>query len=439
MARNNIGGRIPAELGNLIKLQQLSLSSNHLAGEIPKQLHRSSYLLRLTLNDNQLSGAIPMELNSLSGLSYFDLSSNRLSGNIPDWLGRFSDLNFLYLSKNQFSGRFPLLLTKLFQLNVLDLSYNSIEGEIPTQINGLESLQMLNLSHNNLSGSIPSELAGMLTLRYIDVSYNDLEGPVPGLKLFWESPEQTLEGNKGLCGNLTGLSPCKSPSKASRRNLLYIILFTSLGILAVAVVCIGYFLFGARKSKSERNPTSRHCGDLFIVSSLDGKMMHDEILEATQNFGDNFCIGKGRFGTVYKAQLSSGMVVAVKKLQHLSNGIIDNKGFFNEIRALTEIRHRNIVKLYGYCSHPRYSFLVYEYVEMGSLASVLSTAGKACELDWVKRVKIMKSVAYALSYMHHDCMPPIVHRDISSGNILLDSDYEVRVSDFFIQNQYVHQ
>uniref|UniRef100_A0A7N0VA44 non-specific serine/threonine protein kinase n=1 Tax=Kalanchoe fedtschenkoi TaxID=63787 RepID=A0A7N0VA44_KALFE len=430
MARNNIGGRIPAELGNLTKLQQLSLSSNRLAGEIPKQLHRASSLWRLLLNDNQLSGAIPVELNSLSRLSSFDLSSNRLSGSIPDWLGDFSDLNFLYLSKNQFSGRFPLPLTKVLQLTDLDLSYNSIEGEIPAQIKGLESLQMLNLSHNNLSGSIPSELADMPTLRYIDLSYNDLEGPVPGLKLFWDSPEQTLEGNKGLCGNLTGLSPCKSPSKGSRRNLLYIILFTSLGILVLASVCIGYFLFRPCEFKSERSPTDRQDEELFIISSLDGKMMHDEILKATQNFDNNFCIGKGRFGTVYKAQLWSGMVVAVKKLQHLSNGMVDNKGFYNEIRALTEIRHRNIVKLYGYCSHPRHSFLVYEYVEMGSLASVLSTAGKACELDWVKRVKIMKSVAYALSYMHHDCMPPIVHRDISSGNILLDSDYEVRVSDF---------
>ncbi|CAM8974613.1 unnamed protein product [Rhodiola kirilowii] len=106
------------------------------------------------------------------------------------------------------------------------------------------------------------------------------------------------------------------------------------------------------------------------------------------------------------------------------------KDLFNEIRALTEIRHRNIVKLYGYCSHPRHSFLVYEYVERGSLAVILSTEGKARELDWIKRLRIIKGVAYALSYMHHDCIPPIVHRDISSGNILLDSDFEVRIADF---------
>ena len=88
------------------------------------------------------------------------------------------------------------------------------------------------------------------------------------------------------------------------------------------------------------------------------------------------------------------------------------------------------MKLYGFCTHKRHSFLVYEYFERGSLAAMLSKDEEAKELGWSKRVNIVKGVAHALSYMHHDCLPPIVHRDISSKNILLDSEYEACVSDF---------
>ena len=106
------------------------------------------------------------------------------------------------------------------------------------------------------------------------------------------------------------------------------------------------------------------------------------------------------------------------------------KAFTSEITALTEVRHRNIVKLYGFCSHARYSYLVYELLEGGSLRKILSSEVKAMELHWIKRVNIVSGVAKALSYMHHDCSPPIIHRDISSNNILLDLDNEAHVSDF---------
>lgn len=108
----------------------------------------------------------------------------------------------------------------------------------------------------------------------------------------------------------------------------------------------------------------------------------------------------------------------------------NQKEFQNEIRALIEIQHRNIVRLHGFCSHPQHSFLVYEYLERGNLSTTLSDDGEAKELGWDRRENIMRGVAHALSYMHHDCVPPIVHRDISSNNIFLDSDYEAHVYDF---------
>ncbi|XP_031395997.1 MDIS1-interacting receptor like kinase 2-like isoform X1 [Punica granatum] len=117
---------------------------------------------------------------------------------------------------------------------------------------------------------------------------------------------------------------------------------------------------------------------------------------------------------------------------NLSNGIEISwqKAFRSEIRALTEIRHRNIVKLYGFCSSSRHSFLVYEYLEGGSLENLLSDHETAARFGWLERRNVARGVADALCYMHHDCSPPIIHRDVSSKNILLDVEYEARVSDF---------
>ncbi|XP_004294224.1 PREDICTED: probable LRR receptor-like serine/threonine-protein kinase At4g08850-like [Fragaria vesca subsp. vesca] len=159
--------------------------------------------------------------------------------------------------------------------------------------------------------------------------------------------------------------------------------------------------------------------------------MYEEIIKATEDFDSTYCIGKGGQGSVYKVNLASANIVAVKKLHQLcSDDEKVKKEFLNEVRAPTEIRHRNIVKLYGFCSHRQHSFLVYEYIERGSLATVLSNDGEAQELGWSERVKIVKGVAHALCYMHHDCLEAIVHRDISSKNILLNADFQACVSDF---------
>ncbi|KAI4353922.1 hypothetical protein L6164_002842 [Bauhinia variegata] len=97
---------------------------------------------------------------------------------------------------------------------------------------------------------------------------------------------------------------------------------------------------------------------------------------------------------------------------------------------LTEICHRNIVKLHGFCLHKRCNFLIYEYMDKGSLFCALSNDAEAQELNWGKRVNIIKGVTRALAYLHHDCTPTIVHRDITSNNVLLNSEMEAFVSDF---------
>ncbi|XP_050143535.1 MDIS1-interacting receptor like kinase 2-like isoform X2 [Malus sylvestris] len=173
-------------------------------------------------------------------------------------------------------------------------------------------------------------------------------------------------------------------------------------------------------------------------NSLSGTIPHQlsNLQKAVDDFHDKYCIGTGGFGRVYKAELQSGQVVAVKRLNMSdSNDIpaINLHSFQNEIRTLTSIRHRNIIRLYGFGSRRGGCiFLLYEYLERGSLGKALYGVEGVNELAWATRVKIVQGLAHALSYLHHDCSPPIVHRDITVNNVLLESDFEVRLSDFGI-------
>ncbi|XP_016647089.1 PREDICTED: probable LRR receptor-like serine/threonine-protein kinase At4g08850 [Prunus mume] len=432
MAGNNLTGSIPPEIGNATQINVLDFSSNHLVGLIPKEFGRLSSLLKLRLNGNQLSGCIPSEFKSLNDLEYLDLSTNKLNESIPSILGDLFRLHYLNLSNNKLAQAIPFQLGKLVQLNDLDLSHNSLEGSIPSAMSNMESLVMLNLSHNNLSGSITSSFEEMHGLLYVDISYNHLEGPLPNISAFREAPPERLKGNKGLCGKVGALlPPCNAHGSKKDHKLIFSLLAVFVFALVSAFFTIVYVIVQRKKKHQDTKQNHMHGEISFSVLNFDGKSMYEEIIRATEDFDSTYCIGKGGHGSVYRVNLSSGNVVVVKKLHSLSDGEIEfHKEFLNEVRALSEIRHRNIVKLYGFCAHKRHSFLVYEYIERDSLATMLSKDEEAKELGWSKRVNIVKGVAHALFYMHHDCLPPIVHRDISSKNILLDYEYKACVSDF---------
>ncbi|XP_043692836.1 MDIS1-interacting receptor like kinase 2-like [Telopea speciosissima] len=385
---NNISGKIPPEIGQLTQLGVLDLSFNKLAGEIPKEFGRLSSLIDLNLTDNQISGYIPLEIGKLINLEHLDLSANRLIGSIPTQLCQCTKLLLLNVSRNSLNGNVPSQIGNLVSLQVeLDLSHNLISGLIPPQLAKLMMLEILNLSHNMITGMIPLSLEEMVSLVSLDLSYNELEGVVPNNRVFKNASPQAFRNNKGLCGELQG-------------NV---------------------------------EPTRRNHGNIFSIWNFDGKIAYEDVIQATEDFDSKYCIGTGTYGNVYKATLRTGHVVALKKFHPVEgDAIVNEESFGNEIRVLTEIRHRHIVKLYGFCSHPRCMFLVYEYMEKGSLERFLSNQAEAVEFDWLKRINVIKSVANALSYVHHDCVPPIIHRDISSKNILLDLELEARLSDFGI-------
>ncbi|XP_038884427.1 MDIS1-interacting receptor like kinase 2-like [Benincasa hispida] len=440
---NNVNGEIPNEITLLENLVELELSSNNLSGPIPKSIGNLSKLSVLGLQNNRLSGSIPVELGSIEDLAHLDLSMNMLSGTIPSEIGNNVKLQYLSLNMNQLNGSIPFQIGSLVNLqDLLDLSHNSLSGEIPSLLGNLLSLENLNLSHNNLSGSIPDSLGKMVSLVSINLSNNNLEGPLPSEGIFKTAKLESFSNNRGLCGNMNGLPHCTSfvdtqdEEESSKNKLVKILVPSLVGAFLVSVVIFGV-VFCILRKKTSQDPEGNMATvrDQKVFSNIwyfNGRIVYSDIIEATNEFDDEYCIGEGGSGKVYKVEMPGGEVFAVKKLYSWDDemGLKNQKSFENEVAALTEVRHRNIVRLYGFCSKGVHTFLVYDYIERGSLAHVLSIEKEAKAFEWSKRLDVVKGIAQALSYLHHDRKPSIVHRDVTANNVLLDSEFEAHLADF---------
>ena len=174
-------------------------------------------------------------------------------------------------------------------------------------------------------------------------------------------------------------------------------LVASILVCVVIILSIVVLVMILRKRKRPQITAVTDTRDVLSVWNFDGKLVFEDIIRVTENFSDRYIIGSGGFGTVYKAQLQGGRLVAVKKLHPTEEGISDEKRFLSEIEVMTKIRHRNIVKLYGFCSHPRYKFLVYDYIDRGNLYAILENEDFAKELDWQKRVATAREMLLKLS------------------------------------------
>ncbi|XP_060671362.1 MDIS1-interacting receptor like kinase 2-like [Ziziphus jujuba] len=427
ISNNKLSGMLPPELGKATQLQKLDLSSNLLVGKIPKELGQLRLLYILKLNNNTLSGNVPTQIGMLFDLQQLDLADNKLGGPFPKHLQQCANLENLNLRNNRFNGAVPFQIGNFHSLRNVDLSRNMLIGELPPELGNLFLLETLNLTHNNFIGSIPASFQKLISLTSVDVSYNQLEGPLPHIKAFIEAPFEALEDNKGLCGNNTSLKPCPTPKDKNRNQAVIAIVVSISSILFLLFIIVGIVFICKRRVRNMDEPREIQTEAFFAAWNHDGKKVHEEIVEA--NFDSKYCIGVGGNGSVYKTLLSTGQLVAVKKF-HENDGIDHQQAFKSETSILPKVRHRNIIKLFGFCSHTRYSFLVYEFMELGSLVKILSDNEKATELEWFKRVNINKGLANATSYLHHECFPAIVHRDISSKNVLLDDECEAHIYDF---------
>lgn len=426
----------------------VNVSNNALSGQIPEDIGAICGSLRLLDGSkNQIGGTVPPSIGSLVSLVSLNLSWNHLRGQIPSSLGQIKDLSYLSLAGNNLVGSIPSSFGQLHSLETLELSSNSLSGEIPNNLVNLRNLTNLLLNNNNLSGNIPSGLANVTTLAAFNVSFNNLSGPLPLNKDLMKC--NSVQGNpflqschvfslstpstdqQGRIGDSqdSAASPSGSTQKggSSGFNSIEIASITSAAAIVSVLLALIVLFFYTRKW----NPRSRVAGstrkEVTVFTEVPVPLTFENVVRATGSFNASNCIGSGGFGATYKAEIAPGFLVAVKRLAvGRFQGI---QQFDAEIRTLGRLRHPNLVTLIGYHNSETEMFLIYNFLPGGNLEKFIQERSTRA-VDWRVLHKIALDVARALAYLHDQCVPRVLHRDVKPSNILLDEEYNAYLSDF---------
>ncbi|XP_052189613.1 systemin receptor SR160 [Diospyros lotus] len=481
LSNNSISGPIPAELGDCRSLIWLDLNTNLLNGTIPPSLFKQSGNIAVALltgkryvyikNDGSKQCHGAGNLLEFGGIRQEQL--NRISTRHPCNFTRVyrgitqqtfnhnGSMILLDLSYNLLEGSIPKELGSMYYLSVLNLGHNNFSGSIPPELGGMKMLAILDLSYNRLNGLIPQSLSGLAMLGEIDFSNNNLSGVIPQSAPFDTFPDFRFGNNSGLCGyplpvcGADSSSSSSSQHQMSHRKQASLAGSVAMGLL-FSLFCIFGVILVAIESKKRRKKKEAaleaymeghsHSGNANsswkLTSAREAlsinlatfekplrKLTFADLLEATNGFHNDSLIGSGGFGDVYRAQLKDGSIVAIKKLIHISGQ--GDREFTAEMETIGKIKHRNLVPLLGYCKVGEERLLVYEYMKYGSLEDVLHDRKKiGIKLNWAARRKIAIGAGRGLAFLHHNCIPHIIHRDMKSSNVLLDENLEARVSDF---------
>ncbi|XP_054796488.1 cysteine-rich receptor-like protein kinase 3 isoform X2 [Prosopis cineraria] len=221
-----------------------------------------------------------------------------------------------------------------------------------------------------------------------------------------------------------GITPLKKQGSSNKGAIIGGVVA---GSVILALIVLAFFLWAKPPKNPKRVPGG---GDTTGASKLKGPVNYSykDLKLSTKNFNADNKLGQGGFGTVYKGTLKNGKVVAVKKLTLRHSNKVEDE-FESEVKLISNVHHRNLVRLLGYCSKDNTRILVYEYMKNTSLDKFLFGEMKGF-LGWKQRYDIILGTARGLAYLHEEFHICIIHRDIKSNNILLDDDFQPKIADF---------
>ncbi|XP_065000331.1 receptor protein-tyrosine kinase CEPR2-like [Musa acuminata AAA Group] len=431
ISQNGFTGGITSGIWGLPSAVIIDVADNEFIGGVSSDIAMSASLTQLYVQNNRFSWELPAELGDLPQLQKLFAFNNSFSGRIPSRFGDLKQLSSLHLEDNELTGTIPSELGLCDSLVDLNLAQNSLTGDVPATLALLNSLNSLNLSQNHITGSIPDGLQA-LKLSSIDLSDNQLSGRIPP-DLLLIAGDEAFSGNKELCTDRamhTEFSFCtlSHSHKDVTRKRMYLVITIAFAmiILFAGLIFVSYQSFELEEQNRRRDLEEGKDKDSewMLESFYPTELVPEEII----NLDEENLIARGGTGKVYRLDLSKNRgTFAVK-------AVVGTKVVTAEIDIMGKIKHRNILKLFACLTGRGSSYLVFEYMSNGNLYQALrrEIKGGLPELDWNKRYKIAVGAAKGIMYLHHDCSPAIIHRDIKSSNILLDEEYEARIADFGI-------
>ncbi|XP_058180841.1 putative leucine-rich repeat receptor-like serine/threonine-protein kinase At2g19230 isoform X4 [Rhododendron vialii] len=314
--------------------------------------------------------------------------------------------------------------TRIISLN---LSSSSLTGNMDLSFSGLTSLESLDLSNNNLNGPVPDFLIELPSLKTLNLSRNNFTGSIPPA-LIEKSKSGSLtlrmEGNLHLF-QAEKSSKCHADSCTRKKNFVVPAIASIASCLVIMAVILA--IWWCLKRRKQEAHIVKSNPEYEMVEEKRRQFTYSELMTITNNFEK--LLGNGASGSVYAGHLTADTKDVAVKMFSLPTTHVGRMQFQTEARLLTKVHHGNLVAIMGYCNEGEHMGLIYEYMANGTIKDRLSEKNPNI-LSWEKRLQIACDAARALEYLHDDCKPPIIHRDIKTSNILLNENMQAKISDF---------